>query len=146
MKGRQLFAACGLAFATNAKPQAANTKAKIGLLSMPRFVILDHDHPPRHWDFMLQRGDVLRTWRLAAPPAPGQTVPAEAIGDHRLAYLDYEGPVGGERGTVMAWDRGTYVDEGEASAERVVVRLSGTRYSGRVVLAQTANGWMVMFE
>ena len=35
---------------------------------MPRFVILEHDHPVVHWDLMLEAGEALRTWRLAAPP------------------------------------------------------------------------------
>lgn len=34
------------------------------------------------------------------------TFHAEAIGDHRPAYLEYEGPVGGERGTVHRLARG----------------------------------------
>src|SRR2546429_613448 len=38
---------------------------------MPRFVILEHDHPELHWDLMLEAGPVLRTWPLAAPPQPG---------------------------------------------------------------------------
>src|SRR4051794_8490712 len=57
-------------------------------VDMPRFVILEHDHPVLHWDFMLEVGDVLRTWRLAAPPAAGMTVPAEPSFDHRKLYLD----------------------------------------------------------
>ncbi len=64
---------------------------------MPRFVILEHDHPFVHWDFLLEDGDHLRSWRLKEQPAPGRTVEAEAMVDHRLRYLDYEGPVGGGR-------------------------------------------------
>ncbi|MCS7047501.1 MAG: hypothetical protein NZO58_14185, partial [Gemmataceae bacterium] len=74
---------------------------------MPRYVILEHDHPALHWDFMLERGDVLRTWRLPAPPSIGK-IAAQALADHRRAYLDYEGPVSGNRGTVRRWDAGTY--------------------------------------
>ena len=33
---------------------------------------------------------------------------AEVLPDHRLAYLDYEGPISGDRGSVTRWDRGTY--------------------------------------
>ena len=58
---------------------------------MPRFVILEHDHPFPHLDFMIESGDRLRTWRLPNEPAPGVTFVAEAIGDHRKDYLDYEG-------------------------------------------------------
>ena len=33
---------------------------------------------------------------------------AEALPDHRLFYLDYEGPVTGGRGTVIQWDSGIF--------------------------------------
>src|ERR1700730_7618701 len=81
-------------------------------LPMPRFVILQHDHPELHWDLMLQAGETLRTWRLAkAPELPGEAIVASAIGDHRPMYLDYEGPVSGGRGQVIRWDQGTYEEE-----------------------------------
>lgn len=44
---------------------------------------------------------------LPAPPTSGD-FPAERIGDHRLAYLDYTGPVSGGRGQVTRWDAGAY--------------------------------------
>jgi hypothetical protein len=105
---------------------------------MPRYAILEHDHPVLHWDLMLEVGPALRTWRLSAPPLPGQTVAAEASFDHRLAYLDYEGPVSGGRGTVTAWDRGTF--EGAADGpQRVVVRLRGGRLCGTLHLERAGG-------
>lgn len=106
---------------------------------MGRFVILEHDHPHRHWDLMLEAGDRLRTWRLAAPPADEITVDAEAAPDHRHAYLDYEGPVSGGRGTVVRWDAGTFTTELD-EPERLVVVLAGGRYCGRVCLSCDAEG------
>ncbi len=74
---------------------------------MPRFVILCHEnHRGAHFDFMLESGDVLKTWALPQPPASGVEIECEALADHRLAYLDYEGPVSGGRGSVARWDRG----------------------------------------
>jgi len=104
-----------------------------------RYVILEHDHPQRHWDFMLEVGDVLRTWRLASPPQLGGTVSAEASFDHRPFYLDYEGPVSGDRGTVVRWDAGTFTRLEEAE-DRVVVRLQGRRLDGEAVLSRKAAG------
>ena len=76
---------------------------------MPRFVILEHDYPELHWDFMLECAGALKTWRLAEPPAThGELIAAVALEDHRLDYLDYEGPVSGNRGRVKRWDRGDY--------------------------------------
>src|SRR5947209_8228766 len=80
-----------------------------GATQMPRFVILEHDHPTLHWDLMLETGPVLKTWRLGKPPElAGERIEMMPIGDHRLFYLDYEGHVSGGRGTVRRWDRGEY--------------------------------------
>ena len=100
---------------------------------MPRFVILEHDWPMLHWDFLLEAGPVLRAWRLLAEPLSAFAVPAEANFDHRLLYLDYEGPVSGNRGTVTRWDAGTF-DWIADGAERVVVELRGTKLTGRWAL------------
>ncbi len=117
---------------------------------MPRFVILEHDYPERHWDFMLEWGDVLRTWRLAAPPQEGQSVAASATFDHRPLYLDYEGPVGGNRGTVQCWDRGTFQwapPDGGGSEDEISVVLEGERLQGRAVLSrQGAEEWNFTWE
>src|SRR4051812_46105534 len=100
---------------------------------MPRFVILEHDHPQLHWDLMLEVGAVLRTWRLAAPPTGGATVAAEQTFDHRPFYLDYEGPVSGNRGQVVRWDAGQFrflLQE----ADQVQVLLEGGRLRGTLQL------------
>jgi hypothetical protein len=100
-----------------------------------RYAILEHDHPVRHWDLMLEVGEVLRTWRLQAPPEAGCAIPAEPLGDHRRMYLDYEGPVSGNRGTVRRWDAGDYelIVPAQASDALELV-LSGSRFSGRATL------------
>ena len=112
---------------------------------MPRFVILEHDYPSRHWDLLLEAGPVLRAWRLAAPPQPDQTVAAETSFDHRLLYLDYEGPVSGGRGQVRRWDAGTFTLETD-EPDRVVMRLEGGRCRGRGVLTRMPTGkWSFFF-
>jgi hypothetical protein len=103
---------------------------------------------------MLERGEVLRTWALEEPPdAPG-TIAASALADHRRAYLDYEGPVSGQRGTVTRWDEGDY----ELLAEeprRLTAVLHGRRLVGRVVLTcqveptqpqQETQRWLFKFS
>ena len=107
---------------------------------MPRFVILEHDHPTRHWDLMLEAGPVLRTWRLSRPPEPSRPVEAIPSFDHRLAYLDYEGPVSGNRGTVRRWDAGTFAWELD-TPEQVAVCLSGGRIAGRAILQREKSAW-----
>ena len=99
-----------------------------------RFVILEHDHPVLHWDLMLEAGGVLQTWRLAEMPALGKEIEAMALGDHRILYLDYEGPVSGDRGTVKRWDAGTF--EVTASEDGRELLLDGGRVRGCVRLEQ----------
>jgi hypothetical protein len=117
---------------------------------VPRYVILTHDHPELHWDLMLEAGPSLRTWRLSAPPQAGAKVRAEPSFDHRLLYLDYEGPVSGDRGSVSAWDRGTYALEGDGWAEGsevITVHLSGTRLRGTGRLEREATGeWALWYD
>lgn len=107
---------------------------------MPRFAILEHDHPALHWDLLLEAGDACRTWRLASPPASGEVIAAEAIADHRLMYLDYAGPVSGDRGTVTQWDFGQFVWI-KATDDEVCVLLAGRRISGRLTLNHTDLCW-----
>jgi hypothetical protein len=117
---------------------------------MPRFVLLFHECPPEssvpsHWDLMLERHGVLMTWRLAElPPAwsrveqpnplPKETeAPPVRLPDHRLAYLDYEGPLSGNRGEVCRYDGGTY-DVLKESGEQLVVNFAGEWVKGRFAL------------
>lgn len=100
---------------------------------MPQFVVLTHDFPMWHWDFMLEQNASLRTWRLLGDPASGVEVAAEPLADHRLAYLDYEGPLSGNRGRVARWDRGEYAIQEERD-DRLVLRLRGNRLRGEAVL------------
>ncbi len=99
---------------------------------MPRFVILEHDHPVLHWDLMLEVETALRTWRLAQVPTAGVEIAALALTAHRLAYLDYEGPVSGGRGSVRRWDAGTFT--ATSSADEWCIDLRGTRLQGEVRL------------
>ena len=100
---------------------------------MPRFAILEHDWPTLHWDFLLEAGPVLRAWRVLAEPAMGTHSPAEPNADHRLLYLDYEGPVSGNRGAVTRWDAGTF-DWLVDTSDRIEITLHGTRLHGQMVI------------
>ncbi len=131
---------------------------------MPRYVILEHDWPQRHWDFMLEAGAALETWKLSAAPSPGVSIPAEKSFDHRLMYLDYEGPIGGGRGAVTRWDAGSYelISESRARSKRPtkrrahsnrqvetrrVFRLQGERLHGTVEMTDNPkSGWSCYFS
>ncbi len=88
---------------------------------------------------MLEYEGVLLTWQLPSPPASRAAlpIPARRIADHRLVYLDYQGPVGGDRGSVARYDTGPLVVL--SMAESVLrIRLEGKRLSGGFELRRTA--------
>jgi hypothetical protein len=112
---------------------------------------------------MFEAGHSLRTWALLQLPRgwqPAQShtaaihagcatasavniVEAEALGDHRRDYLEYEGPVSGERGQVTRIDSGVFetIDESRQSWQ---VELCGEHIRGRVTLKagpEGANRW-----
>ncbi len=75
---------------------------------MPRFVLLEHKWNGVHWDFMLEAGEVLRTWAIDAPLVAGRDLPARALDDHRKVYLEYQGEISGNRGSVRRVDAGVF--------------------------------------
>ena len=81
-----------------------------------RFVILQHDHPFLHWDLLLEEANSVRCWRLLREPCCGEPIAAEPLPAHRLLYLDYEGPLTGNRGTVRRVVAGSHIVV-ESSAE-----------------------------
>lgn len=106
---------------------------------MPRFVILTHDFPGLHWDLMLENSAVLRAWRLLEPPDSPLPIPLEALPDHRKLYLDYEGPISGDRGSVSRWDAGDY-DVVSEEAGDLTVRLAGAKLVGTFRIATVDDG------
>jgi hypothetical protein len=110
---------------------------------VPRFIILFHetgpgDERPSHWDFMLETGDVLRTWALETEPCVGGALDAAALPDHRLAYLEYEGPLSRGRGRVSRWDGGEYDVEISSDAQ-LRVHLRGDKLRCRATLTRDAD-------
>ena len=77
-----------------------------------RFVIQRHERQgePVHWDLMLEKGGVLETYRVKAPPEKwgDNAVGAVKIFDHPLKFLTYEGIVNKGKGKVTIADSGIY--------------------------------------
>lgn len=110
-----------------------------------RFAILHHQlSDGEHWDLMLERGDALLTWQLPREPVDRSALPmpARRIGDHRKAYLDYQGPVSGNRGRVRRVDSGTFEFE-KLTDSLCVVALNGGRLRGSVRLRALSDGWIL---
>lgn len=102
-----------------------------------RFVILEHNHPMLHWDLMLESENALRTWRLLEEPGIGKSVSSEPLADHRIEYLDYEGPVSGNRGVVKQWAGGTFEWLGDEK-NSVQVKLSSVRILSVLTIEDTS--------
>jgi hypothetical protein len=132
---------------------SGDSRSQREMPAMSRFTISFHDCPddqprPSHWDLFLEEEGQLRTWAIAQEPMPNVELLAEQLSEHRLAYLEYEGPVSGNRGTVTRWDYGEY-ERIEATNDRLVLEMSGTRCAGRLQLTRDAERpqrWRVIWS
>jgi len=78
-------------------------------MSPLRYVVLRHEGViPPHYDLMFETaaGSKLATWRSEIWPI-NRPVSLERLGDHRRDYLEYEGPLSGDRGFVRRVTSGT---------------------------------------
>lgn len=120
---------------------------------MPRYVILYHqrsssDTDSTHWDLMLESAGVLRTWKISQQPLPTQQFVATALSDHRIDYLDYEGPVSKNRGQVRQWDCGTFEGSVPTDCTPFSVQLEGRTFRGTLSLqpnSEQREQWLVQF-
>ena len=93
---------------------------------------------------MLEAGPMLETWKLPSAPKPGGIILAEKLFDHRLMYLDYEGPISGSRGAVTRWDAGTYMLILNEESSRKL-HLQGIRLQGTVEMKRHEGSWTWYF-
>jgi len=107
-----------------------------------RFVIQRHtrDGERPHWDLMLERGEVLETYRVSLPPEDWGVKPVEAVRifDHPLKFLSYEGSVNKGKGQVEIADCGTYRVLGRDDKQQLL-EFAGNILNGKFVLAHIKN-------
>lgn len=103
-----------------------------------RYVVLHHAGiADPHYDLMFERyaGGPLLTFRCPTWPIVGPTS-VEPLPDHRREYLDYEGPVSGNRGVVRRIQSGTCSHRARDSVPRMIewVLLTPRRTDLRIIL------------
>jgi len=115
------------------------------------FVVQKHAARRLHYDFRLAIGGVLKSWAVPKGPSlnPADKRLAVETEDHPMDYANFEGaiPKGNYgAGTVMVWDRGTFLVEGNLDANaqlargEIKFRLVGEKLAGSFVLVKTRRG------
>jgi hypothetical protein len=91
-----------------------------------------------HFDLMLEKSGRLVTFELFQLPIPGERFPVRRLAEHRIDYLDYEGPISGDRGHVTQWTAGHYLTALE-SEHKWILELYSPRLSARIVLLRPTS-------
>lgn len=122
------------------------------------YVVQKHAARRLHYDFRLELDGVLLSWAIPKGPSLDPSVKRLAVQteDHPVEYGDFEGIIpAGEYGggTVIVWDRGRWVPEGDPRKDyargRLTFGLQGEKLSGSWHLVRTrGNGkdrsWLLM--
>jgi bifunctional non-homologous end joining protein LigD len=125
-------------------------KQSVTAADYPRFVIQKHDATRLHYDLRLEVDGVFKSWAVTRGPSldPSEKRLAVEVEDHPLDYGDFEGTIpkgeyGG--GTVMLWDRGFWLPEGDAPPLQALrdgelkFTIAGSKLQGSWVLVRMKN-------
>jgi len=114
-----------------------------------QYVIQKHAARRLHYDLRLELDGVMKSWAVTRGPSliPGDKRLAVQVEDHPIAYNRFEGTIpegeyGG--GTVMIWDRGRWIAEGDPRESlakgHLTFQLVGEKLKGTWHLVRM-NGW-----
>lgn len=114
-----------------------------------RFVVQAHAARSMHYDFRLELDGVLLSWAIPKGPSLDPEVKRLAMQteDHPIEYADFEGVIPRDQyggGSVIVWDRGEWVPEGDArqgmSRGKLRFELKGHKLKGVWNLVRTRTG------
>jgi bifunctional non-homologous end joining protein LigD len=123
------------------EPKGKAVKRKSTELS---YVIQKHRASHMHYDFRLELNGVLLSWAVPKGPSldPAHKRLAMQTEDHPIEYGGFEGTIPPKQygaGTVMLWDRGTWIPKGDPETDyrkgRLKFELTGEKLHG---------GWMLV--
>jgi hypothetical protein len=137
-----------------------NRSPVLPVIDAGRYVILWHhrtagqpagDWRGDHYDWMFEVQGELLTWATEQWPSSQQaiSVAARLLAPHRLMYLDYEGDVSGDRGSVQRVASGQHQLH-RCEDDRYEFSIQGDR-TGTLLIYRTrpgssSDGWTIEFE
>jgi bifunctional non-homologous end joining protein LigD len=141
-------------------PEPAGKVAKRG--KSLSFVIQKHAARSLHYDFRLELDGSLKSWAVPKGPSldPAHKRMAVHVEDHPLSYGNFEGVIPPKQygaGTVIVWDRGTWVPLEDPQAGyrngKLKFELHGVKLHGRWALVrmrrrekERQEAWLLMKE
>lgn len=109
------------------------------------YVVQKHAARRLHYDFRLELGGTLKSWAIPKGPSlnPTEKRLAVHVEDHPMEYADFEGIIPHGQygaGTVMVWDRGEWIPDGDPKAAydkgHLKFTLTGQKLHGRWTLVR----------
>ncbi|WP_458217038.1 DNA ligase D [Paracidovorax citrulli] len=141
-------------FDTTAEPAGAPLRPSAGksaresARSAPQalsFVVQKHAARRLHYDFRLELDGTLKSWAIPKGPSldPADKRMSVHVEDHPLEYASFEGVIPEKQygaGTVIVWDRGVWVPEGDPQQGyrdgKLKFRLEGEKLHGGFTLVR----------
>jgi bifunctional non-homologous end joining protein LigD len=130
-------------FVHTTEPRGSSTGAKSSTELL--YVIQKHAATRLHYDFRLELDGTLKSWAVPKGPSlnPSDKRLAVHVEDHPMEYADFEGIIPPQQygaGTVMVWDQGRWIPDGDPKTAyekgHLKFTLEGQKLQGRWTLVR----------